>query len=174
MSQRVTNFVLAGIALCGLGLAPAGCEQPFMAKPSQAPPMKYCFDTVGHRPGAKPWILGGTCCCMPSAGVLHDWQAHGYFVGQTVEDVIALYHAHGIALATDHRDCNNACEYGPHVVKGGKCMVPPTPGTDNYEEVLFGVRYGDKERAPKASRDAAPSAETAYQARPTEKESKPK
>lgn len=148
-----------------LSLFAAGCERPFTGKPLQAPPVKYCFDTVGHVPGAKPWILGGCCCCTPSPEVLKDWHQHGYFAGKTVGDVIGLYHVRGIKLATDHRGCNNACEHGPHVVKGGRCMVPPTPGTENHEEVLFGARYVDGGKAPGAYRKALPSETTAYRAR---------
>ena len=108
--------------------------------PSEATPeIVYCFDTVGHKPGAKPWILGGTCCCTPSEEVLADYMAHGHVAeDMTLEDLIALYEEKGIKTALDHGGCNNMCLWGPHVVKGGKCMVPPTPMTQNYEEVFSG------------------------------------
>jgi hypothetical protein len=57
----------------------------------------------------------------------------------TTDDLIELYQQKNIKLVFDHTDCNNLCEYGPHVTKGGHCMVPPTPGTRNYEEVITGV-----------------------------------
>jgi hypothetical protein len=150
--------VLAALAGCG--------EKAFVMKPALAPQPVYCFDTVGHRPGAKPWLLGGACCCTPSAAVLLDWQANGCFAGQTVDEVIGLYHDQGIKLAVDHRDCNNLCPDGPHVVKGGRCMAPPTPGTENYEEVLFGKVYLAKDRAPKGFQEAVPSGAAAYTAGP--------
>jgi len=56
-------------------------------------------------------------------------------------DLIALYEERGIKTALDHKDCNNLCEWGPHIVKGGKCMAPPTPGTNNFEEIRFGMKY---------------------------------
>lgn len=145
----------------------AGCaEKVFVPKPAQAPAIVHCFDTVGHQPGAKPWALGGPCCCTPAPAVLADWQAHGYFTGQSVDDVVAIYHQKGIKLATDHHDCNNVCPDGPHVVKGGHCMVPPTPGTENYEEVLFGQAYVSKSAARQNFQDSLPSRESAYTVAP--------
>ncbi|MCK5269433.1 MAG: hypothetical protein KAJ46_01560 [Sedimentisphaerales bacterium] len=135
-------------------------------KPSKSPEIKHCFDTVGHKRGSKPWLLGGSCCCTPSEKVLADWQANGYFVGKSVAEVIALYHEKGFRLATDHQNCNNACKYGPHVVKGGKCMVPPTPGTENYEEILFGCVYMTKKDSPKQYRRHTASDTLAYTAVP--------
>ena len=104
-----------------------------------AAPVVYCFDTVGHKEGANPWILGGTCCCTPSEAVLADYKKHGHVpADMTLDELIALYQDKGIHTALDHQGCNNECEWGPHVVKGGKCMVPPTPMTRNYEEVFSG------------------------------------
>jgi hypothetical protein len=161
-------LVLAGLSLVILATALAalpGCgESVFAPKPAVAPQVVYCFDTVGHRSGAKPWLLGGTCCCTPAETVLADWHAHGYFTGQSVTEVIDLYHQKGVKLAVDHSDCNNCCPDGPHVVKGGHCMVPPTPGTENYEEVLFGKVYVTKDKAPKDFQTAVPSGEAAYTA----------
>ena len=148
--------LIAAISLTGCG-AP-----PHTPKPTVAPDIVHCFDTVGHRTGAKPWLLGGTCCCTPSQAVLEDWQQHGYFVGKTVQEVIDMYNQEGIQLACDHQGCNNACQHGPHVIKGGKCMAPPTPGTENYEEVLFGMTYVPKAEAPKAFRQVTPSTDIAY------------
>jgi len=158
----------AASALLAVVLIAPGCgERVFTPKPALAPQPVYCFDTVGHRAGAKPWILGGTCCCTPSEEILLDWKAHGYFADKSLEDVVALYKAKGIELASDtHHDCNNACPAGPHVVKGGHCMVPPTPGTENYEEVLFGQVYMPKDRAPKEYAEAVPSRDTAYTVAP--------
>jgi len=146
-----------------------GCHRPHVPKPEQAPTIKHCFDSVGHIPGSKPFLLGGTCCCTPSPRVMPDWQAHGYFVGKTAGQVIEMYHAKGIKLVIDHQNCNNACEDGPHIVKGGKCMVPPTPGTENYEEVLFGCAYVDKKEAPKSYKKQSPSTDVAYTIAPKAK-----
>ncbi len=141
--------VTVGLFLAAL-LVPwvvASCAGPYTPKAPNPPgEPRYCFDAVGHRPGAKPWLLGGTCCCTPSAEVLADWQQHGYFVGLTLEQVLARYKEAGIKTARDHQGCNNMCQWGPHVTKGGKCMVSPTPGTENFEEVLYGIRYVETRR----------------------------
>jgi hypothetical protein len=113
-------------------------RQVFYPKPETPPAISYCFDTVGHVSGAKPFLLGGNCVCTPTAAVLKDYQAHGYFSGLSLDELIQMYRERGIQTALDHQGCNNLCQWGPHLVKGGSCMVPPTPGTTNYEEVISG------------------------------------
>ena len=121
-----------------------GCaiEVPYAPRPDAKPVPVYCFDSVGHMPGAKPFVLGGTCCCTPSEAVVGDYKQHGHVPqDMTLQQLIALYERDGIKTALDHYGCNNLCKWGPHVIKGGKCMAPPTPGTYNFEEVRFNMRY---------------------------------
>ncbi len=148
-----TAQVIKLAAAAGLILVAGACAKKpryILQVPSDiAPEVVHCFDTVGHKPGAKPWILGGTCCCTPSEEVLADYKAHGHVAeDMTMEDLIALYEEKGIKTALDHRGCNNMCEWGPHVVKGGSCMVPPTPMTQNYQDVFSGQfqKLTEKER----------------------------
>ena len=132
---RAAFFLLALLAVLG------GCIQPpppYVPAYAQRPAMAHCFDEVPHIPGSKPWILGGRCCCTPSDQLMDKLHADGFCLELDIEGLIALYHEQGIQLAIDHQGCNNLCEYGPHVTKGGKCMVPPTPGTRNYQEVVTG------------------------------------
>ena len=121
-----------------------GCgpkEPPFQPKSTEPPAVRYCFDSIGHQAGARPWILGGTCCCTPTAQLLNRYQADGYCQGMSYDELMALYHRRGIETALDHKGCNNKCQWGPHVLWGGKCMVPPTPGTENYEQIASGMAY---------------------------------
>lgn len=37
----------------------------------------------------------------------------------------------------EHAWCNNMCNGGPHVSLGGNCSSCPTPGTQNYEDIIF-------------------------------------
>ena len=169
MKSLVYCLKMSVSCCCVVGalLVIGGCAQRVhLPKPSVAAQPVYCFDTVGHTPHAKPFALGGTCCCTPTEAVLADWHANGYFSDQTLEGVIAVYHQRGIMLATDHKHCNNVCDHGPHVVKDGKCMVPPTPGTENYEEVIFGCMYVPKNRAPQHYRQRVPSTNVAYHVDP--------
>lgn len=140
---RSTNRFTALLLL--LTLLTTGCAvqqtrsyAPFRPKPDQPPAIHFCFDTVGHIAGTKPYILGGTCVCTPTEALLKDYQAHGYFVGMSFDELLQRYRDLGVQTARDHQGCNNMCVWGPHLVKGGHCMVPPTPGTTNYEEVLSG------------------------------------
>ncbi|MFH0980856.1 MAG: hypothetical protein V2A79_04885 [Planctomycetota bacterium] len=129
------------LALIVAGLM-AGCVKPpppyvpaYPARPAQA----HCFDGVPHLPGSTPIILGGACCCTPNDELMAKLHADGVCLDLDTEGLIGLYHNSGVQLATDHQRCNNLCEYGPHVVLGGKCLVPPVPGTRNYEEVVTGI-----------------------------------
>ncbi|HUW32760.1 MAG TPA: hypothetical protein VM223_14210 [Planctomycetota bacterium] len=139
--SRIVGTALA--VMTGLLLiCSAGCSQPpFQAKSTIRPAPVYCFDAVGHTRGAKPFIFGGTCCCTPTRKLMDQYHADGILMEMTLEDLQKAYADRGIKTAADHTNCNNLCEWGPHVVKGGKCMAPPTPGTANYEEVRFGFRY---------------------------------
>lgn len=129
----------AGLAVGGLA---AGCAKPappyvpaYPARAEQA----HCFDGVPHLAGSQPYVLGGACCCTPSAELMAKLHADGFCPDLDADGLTELYHAAGIQLATDHGRCNNLCAYGPHVTQGGKCMVPPTPGTRNYQEVITGI-----------------------------------
>jgi len=140
MEQKNSKMLVRSLAVCILVFF-AGCGVKSMPKPLIAPEIIYCFDTVGHIPGSTPFIQGGTCCCTPSVDVLADYQANGYYSDDfTVEDLISEYKRAGIITALDLEYSNNYDSYGPHVVLGGKSMVPPTPGTQNYEDVIFGKK----------------------------------
>ncbi|HUU83595.1 MAG TPA: hypothetical protein VM243_08835 [Phycisphaerae bacterium] len=118
-----------------------GCIQPpppYVPAYTERPDMAYCFDGVPHIPESKPWALGGRCCCTPSEELMEKLHADGVCVELDVEGLIALYREQEIQLGINHSGCNNLCEYGPHVTKGGKCMAPPTSGTRNYQEVVTG------------------------------------
>ena len=143
----VRNLLLAMVppTLTALLFAAAGgCaakERPFEPKPAERPAPVYCFDTVGHMPGAKPFVLGGTCCCTPTQELMDKYHADGLLLDMTLPDLLRVYEKRGIKTGRDHTNCNNLCQWGPHVVKGGHCMVAPTPGTENFEEVRFGIKY---------------------------------
>ena len=112
---------------------------PYQAKAAVPPPIKNCFDTIGHQAGFKPFVLGGNCYCNPTPAQIAVWQKEGSFEGKSADEIMTYYTAREVKTVFDHKDCNNMCEWGPHVAKGGKCLVPPTPMTDNYEEVATGL-----------------------------------
>jgi len=150
--RRRTDAWRAGAALAAIALALiAGCAAPVDESwrsaprlpyrtdpPRESAPFVHCNDRTGHRAGEIPWILGGTCLCNPSIEVVRDLRAHGASPGWTVDTLSAFYRSLGVATIDDHRDCNNLCAQGPHLRKGGRCLVPPTPGTLNWEEVVTG------------------------------------
>ena len=110
-----------------------------------APPPTYtlvhCTDGSGHIAGSVPWILGGTCCCTPTPEMFEIHRAENTIpADMSYEAYLALFASKGIQIGPQHSGCNNRCEFGPHVVFGGKCMAAPTPGTANYEEVSMGRR----------------------------------
>lgn len=107
-------------------------------KTETAPPLKHCVDATGHQRRAKPFILGGTCCCTPTAKLVEEYHKDGLLLDYEITRLKSAYDERGIKTDLDHRGCNSLCPYGPHIVKGGKCMATPTPGTRNYEEVISG------------------------------------
>ena len=136
----LSSFAIAIVAGCGPKLG------QYQVKSLTPPPIKNCFDTIGHR-GFKPFVLGGTCYCNPTPAQLAIWQKEGSFVDKSLDEVMNDYKARNVKTIYDHQECNNMCKWGPHVVKGGGCMVPPTPMTDNYEEVAT----GEWKSAPKSA-----------------------
>lgn len=99
----------------------------------------HCFGDLLHIPGSAPFVLGGACCHAPAQDIMEAYRRDGTVnEDMSVVALSALYEAKGIRLESDHQACNNRCEYGPHVVKGGRCMVAPTPGTVNHDEVRSG------------------------------------
>ena len=148
---RRVAVVASFVALCLVSASVAGCarEEPWrhtrvypdrLEIPSDQPaPLVYCTDAVGHRAGAAPFIFGGTCLCNPTLAVFEAYQRDGLLMGEwSVDALRSAYAARGIATVEQHERCNNLCRSGPHVVKGGRCLVPPTPGTLNHEEVITG------------------------------------
>ena len=130
------------IIVAGLLVFVVGCEvppPPYVPKARIAPEVVYCNDHTGHKGGAKPWIMGGTCTCTPTKELMKQLHADGFCLGMTADDLRAMYEKAGIRLrAPGHMWCNGMCKAGPHVVLGGKCMCPPTPGTEYYEKVVTG------------------------------------
>ena len=133
-------IVFAAAAMATL----AGCETPpppYVPKALAAPEVVNCNDHTGHNASAKPWVMGGTCTCTPSQELMAKLHADGVAVGMSAADLRAAYDKGGIKLGGDgHQWCNGLCPAGPHVVLGGKCMAPPTPGTEYYEQVIFAKR----------------------------------
>ena len=123
----------------------AGCgptEPSFEAKSLDKPVPVHCFDAVGHTKGTYPYIFDGTCCCTPTPELMEQYHRDGFLLDMEYEDLVRAYSDRGIQLKSEsHHGCNNLCEHGPHITKGGKCMASPTPGTENFEEIRFGIRY---------------------------------
>ena len=130
-----SSLIVAGLMIM------SGCAVKYVPKPDTPPKFTYCFASVGHVKGAKPFIQGGTCCCTPTEGILADYKEHGFYPDDfTLDDLITTYKGLGIVTDLDAKNTNNLDINGPHVVFGGKSMITPTPGTQNYEDVLFGKR----------------------------------
>lgn len=125
-----------------ISLIIAACAQPaFKARSLESPELLHCNDITGHRHGATPFVMGGTCTCTPTESnfALHKDQGT---INETMTyaSYMELYRSRSIVTDLDHKGCNNLCDHGPHVVFGGGCMATPTPGTLNYEKVVSGQR----------------------------------
>ncbi|NOQ77263.1 MAG: hypothetical protein GQ475_05670 [Methylococcaceae bacterium] len=112
---------------------------PYQSKNELAPPIVHCFDTIGHKKGTYPQVLGGTCCCHPSEERLTSYQLDGFLLDYDLEQLFNEYDQRNIILEHEHGwKCNNQCKEGPHLVFGGHCMVDPVVGTQNYENITSG------------------------------------
>lgn len=150
ISEWGVAATVALLAVSGCGTPPL--PDPYVPRSAVAPEIVHCNDHTGHKSGAKPWILGGTCCCTPTPELMAALHRDGICVGMTAEDLRAKYQSAGIKLRSpDHDHCNGLCERGPHVVLGGKCMCPPTPGTEYYERVVAGRGVPPRDAAPVAN-----------------------
>jgi len=122
-------------------VASCGGAPPFIARSMTAPPLKYCNDATGHKIGAAPFVLGGTCTCTPTEKHFSRCLSENTISNtMTYAQFLELYTSKGIKTDLDHKGCNNQCQWGPHLVFGGKCMATPTPGTLNYERVVSGIQ----------------------------------
>jgi len=149
--RRSRLAVMGGVLLVAAGVVLlSGCAvpppPPFRPISWDGVRVVHCVDGVPHQPGSSPWVLGGTCCCTPTPELLERHHQDRICTGMSVDDLIALYHEKAIVLPVDHTQCNNLCAEGPHVTQGGRCMVAPTPGTRQFEEVVTGRTYA--RRAP--------------------------
>jgi hypothetical protein len=114
---------------------------PYVAKNTDAPEIVHCFTTIGHKRGTKPFIFGGTCVCTPTNELMEQYHEDGFLLDYDLNKLIDEYKRRGIVLSHEHGwQCNNQCKKGPHLVFGGKCMVPPVLGTHNFENVITGTK----------------------------------
>jgi len=88
--------------------------------------IQYCFDGSPPIPGAKPFIYGGRDLSMPA---------------ENDTELIKAYKKYGIVWKNHgcRGGCNGLCKFGPHVAFGGHCLTPPTPGTKEYNDIIFGI-----------------------------------
>jgi hypothetical protein len=133
------NFLLLSLFISIIFLSSCG-PPAFVARKTSSPPLKYCNDITGHKEGSVPFVLGGTCTCTPTRSHYQRCvQEKGINNSSSYDDFLNLYSSKGIKTDLDHKGCNNRCQWGPHVVFGGKCMTTPTPGTLNFERVVSGI-----------------------------------
>jgi hypothetical protein len=135
LTRYLSLLAPALLIVCGMSCGPP----PFVARAVHSPELRHCNDATGHSRGAAPIVLGGTCTCTPTYAHFRRCQNEKTIATSlSYEEFLDLYRNKGIHTDLDHKGCNNRCQWGPHVVFGGKCMATPTPGTLNYERVVSG------------------------------------
>ena len=113
------------------GIDAADLGEVFRVNPAPGPAVEaadrqHAVSVIPHAFGEPPDFI-------------EAYQRDGLLMGEwSVDALRSAYAARGIATVEQHERCNNLCRSGPHVVKGGRCLVPPTPGTLNHEEVITG------------------------------------
>jgi len=142
--QSISEILISSGALYflnGCGPSTQYYFNPYISKPFIAANMVHCVSGLGHKRGTFPFIMGGTCCCTPTEELVNIYHEDGLLLDYDLSMLITKYDEMGIVLEHDDGwQCNNQCDSGPHVVFGGKCMVSPTIGTQNYENVISGKK----------------------------------
>jgi hypothetical protein len=72
-----------------------------------------------------PYVFGGTSIHLPSQVVMDRYHASGNLLQLQVTDLENLYREEGIALRVEDMQGR----FSPHIVDGGKSLVPPLEGT---------------------------------------------
>jgi hypothetical protein len=142
--RRTRSAIAVAAVVILITLGAVGCAPKVLPRRDVTPPpIAYCHDGVGHIPGSEPWVLGGRCCCTPTEQMFATYQEEDTVPDtMTYNEFLKMFSDRGIItdLDVEFRGSNCRCDYGPHVVFGGKCMITPTPGTLAYEEVTAGKR----------------------------------
>ncbi|MBL1215914.1 MAG: hypothetical protein D8M59_00280 [Planctomycetes bacterium] len=93
-------------------------------------------DHTGPIVGTFPYILGGTCVCIPSADVLAAYHAGGYLLDLNLEQLRSLYRAEGIVF--DPLPLSSETQQTwRHVLDGGRLLYTPLPGSAGYERLTY-------------------------------------
>jgi len=149
MNRRDFFYFVTGVTVSSFLTLFSACSPPntkhyfnvYKAKKLNAPEIVYCFSTIGHKKGTTPFIMGGTCCCSPTQELMDQYHEDGILLNYDLAKLIAEYKERGIVLEHENGwQCNNQCAQGPHIVFDGKCMVSPTLGTQNWENVITGKK----------------------------------
>jgi hypothetical protein len=96
-----------------------------------------------------PYILGGDDVRFPSEEALSEFQSQGFLQGMSLSELQDLYRAEGIAVEPDVSRVP-----GLHVLEGGKCLLPPMPGTTGFAR-LFGQQHPPYRPSSKLVRELA-------------------
>lgn len=99
-------------------------------------PALYPNDHTGPSVGTYPYILGGACVCIPTADVLATYQAGGYLIDMTLDELIGLYRAEGIVFDPQPLSSETQQTWR-HVLDGGKLLYTPLPGSAGYERLTY-------------------------------------
>ena len=105
------------------------------ATPSGDNRVRACLSGVQCPAGTKSVLLGGPDYRLPTAAVLAEWQSAGDFSGQTLLAIQAQYREKGFILPGDA----DVSVCGSHVAQGGRCLIPPAPGSPLFNQIVTGA-----------------------------------
>ncbi len=98
----------------------------------------YGNDATGVRAHDYPWILGGHDVSSPTREALAAYQANGFLVGMTLDDLRGLYDAEGIHIGSgmaNEPDQPHNPSYR-HVLEGGTGLFTPQNDSIGYKRIM--------------------------------------
>ncbi len=119
---------------------PSGQTPQYVRAPLPPARVVACLDGMSCSVGSRPALLGGQDFRVPSERVLAEWHAAGHFSTDGLFAVAERYRSQGYVLPGDGdpRQC------GRHAAEGGRCLIPPLPGTPLFDRIVSGGGIDDE------------------------------
>ena len=115
-----------------------GADSPDPAWLTATEPL-FGNDHTGVRAGDWPWILGGLDVSTPSRKTLEAYQANGYLLDMTLNDLLELYRAEGINLGSgmESRPGERRNPSFRHILEGGSGLFTPLADSMGYKRLMY-------------------------------------
>jgi len=114
--------------------------------------LRHTNDSEPPQPGDYPWILGGRCVATPSRRVLEAYQAGGYLLSMSLDDLSDLYRQEGIHFGSGPPEPGRRLQDDfRHILEGGNALFTPAYGTMGYKRLMYSAHPAYKPRSARVA-----------------------